>query len=133
MSRGFYRGVAGSRGRPWPRDARVAWRGWLTAGRDQAGLALAGAAQDKTVEVELAEGALRGARTPYPVEDAPAQGMARAWGELARTFIATSGTERRAQIARPLAMLSTTLEQLLDEAGLAAAARSRAIIGEKDE
>lgn len=125
-------GYRPQRAAAWPRDARVAWRGWLSAGRARAGAALAGLAADKAEEVELAEGALRSGKTPYPVADFPAQGLARAWVELAKTFIATTGTARRAQIARPLEQLSIALDDILDEAGLAAAERGRVMLGERD-
>lgn len=125
-------GYRPTRAAAWPRDARVAWRGWLAAGRARAGAALVGEAFDKTLEVALAEGAIRSGKTAFPVADFPAQGAARAWVELAKTFVATTGPARRAQLARPLEALSIALDDMLEEAGLAAAAHARVMIGERD-
>jgi hypothetical protein len=111
-------------------EARVAWAAALTLARARAVEALSGGTYDKLAEIELARFGLRA--PAFPVGDAPAQGMAKAFVELARTFVATTGAERRAQIAPAIGRLALSLEAVLDEPAIAAARLAAERIGERE-
>lgn len=116
-----------------PAAVRAAWREWFAVVRGRCAAAAADRAYDKAEEVRLAQHVLNTARAPFPVADAPARGMAAAFSSLSRTFLETTGMERRRRMAPALERLAEALDALLEEQNLAAAARARAMIGERDE
>ncbi|HEY3694094.1 hypothetical protein [Phenylobacterium sp.] len=115
-----------------PRELRLDWRGWLAAARARAAAALDGAGLDKREEFDLVHGAVRTAQTVFPVADAPAQGMARAFAALAKTFVETTDPARRAQMAPALERLAAALDDILDEPAMAAARAARVQQGERE-
>lgn len=116
-----------------PLAVRIAWREFLAVARGRASAAAAGRPHERAEEVLLAQHVLQTARAPFPVLDAPARGMAEAFARLAKTFLETTGPERRAQMAAPLERLAEALDEILEAKGLADAARGRAMLGEHDE
>lgn len=115
-----------------PLAVRNAWREFLAVARGRAAAAAAQRAYDKAEEVLLAQHVLQTARAPFPVEDAPARGLAAAFATLAKTFLETTDLGRRAAMAPGLERMAEALDEILETQSLAAAARGRAMIGERD-
>jgi hypothetical protein len=115
-----------------PAETRAAWKAWLAAARARAGAAMAGAPYDKVEEICLAQGVLRTSQRPFPAADAPARGMAGAFHQLSKTFLETTGAERRAAMAPALERLAWALEEILEEPTRAAFAQSCSVLGERD-
>lgn len=115
-----------------PQAVRTAWREWLAVARGRAAAAMAGRAYDKAEEVLLAQHVLRTSRAAFPALDAPARGMAAAFTGLSRTFLETTGLERRRAMAPALERLAEALDEILEEPVREQQARTAAMLGERD-
>lgn len=115
-----------------PQAVRIAWREFLAVARGRAAAAAAERPYDKTEEVLFAQHVLQTARAPFPIEDAPARGLAAAFAGLAKTFLETTDLGRRALMAPALERMAEALDEILEAQALAAAARGRVMIGERD-